>query len=202
MKMTGAPIFGVLGVLGSLVWLSLNTVLSPDWGPPGSANYLGYQTVNRLWALAFALILCGYLGLVQRYPLRGVRGGRIGFGFIVTGLIMMMAGNIAEFWFLTELPFGQLNMRACAWIGVLLGMLGLLIGAAVLGLAGWRQHAMPASGGAGLALALPIFVFSFFTQRITESWLVLGGLGLLAGVMALIPQPVAQATPPQLQEAL
>lgn len=37
---------GLLGILGSLGRLSLNTVLSPDWGPPGSPNYLGYETIN------------------------------------------------------------------------------------------------------------------------------------------------------------
>src|SRR3972149_6715537 len=38
-----ARLLGLAGILGGLFWLSLNTVLSPDWGPPGSSNYLGSE---------------------------------------------------------------------------------------------------------------------------------------------------------------
>ncbi|MEP7356384.1 MAG: hypothetical protein ABI847_04040 [Anaerolineales bacterium] len=201
MKTIGAQLLGVLGVLGSLLWLSLNTLLSPDFGYPGSTDYLGYQTINRLWAPAFALMLCGFVGLYQCHPLSQARSGRLGFRLATAGLVVMAVGNIAEFWFLTELPYGQLNMRAFAWIGLLLGMLSLLIGTSLLGLAGWRHQVMPAWGSAVLALGLPIFIWLFFSQRITEAWLVLGGLGLMVGLLALAPRRMARAPQPHAQGA-
>ena len=135
-----AQILGVLGVLGSLFWLGLNTLLSPDWGPPGSARYLGYEAVNRLWSLGFAGMLCGYAGLYQRYALRGSRPGRVGFRLAAIGLVLMMAGNVAEFWLFSEQAYGEINGRNLAWIGVLLGMLAALIGAGLMGAAGLRQR--------------------------------------------------------------
>jgi hypothetical protein len=190
MKTTGAQVLGVLGVLGSLFWLSLNTVLSPDWGPPGSANYLGYQTVNRLWAPAFALILCGYVGLVQRYSLRAVRGGRIGFVFIVTGLLMMMAGNVAEFWFFSEQAYGAINGRNLAWIGVLLGLLAVLIGLLILGLAARRQGSLPQLSGLVFLLALPATVL-VIPINVSLMGLPFVVSGAVAGALAAWPQSAA-----------
>ena len=106
MKTTRAQWLGLLGVVGSLAWLSLNTLFSPEFGYPGTANYLGYQTISRLWAPAFALILCGYLGLYRRFSLLSLRRGRLGFGLISVGLVLMMAGNVAEFWFFMEQAYG------------------------------------------------------------------------------------------------
>jgi hypothetical protein len=180
---------GLLGLLGSLLWLGLNTVLSPDWGPPGSANYLGYETISRLWAPAFALMLCGYMALYQRYPLRNTRLGRVGYRLAIAGLALMIAGNIAEFWFFSELPYGSLNARSWAWISVLLGMLALLIGTALLGLAGWRGRALP-----GWVLVLPAFLLLFFTQLIGGAWLALAVLGLAASALTLWPANAAMAT--------
>jgi hypothetical protein len=155
MTRPGPQLLGVLGLLGSLFWLSLSTFLSPDWGPPGSTNYLGYETLSRLWAPAFALMLCGYLGLYQRHALHASRLGRVGFRLAVSGLALMIAGNVAEFWLFTELPYGALNARSFAWIGVLLGMLALLSGAALLGLAALRSQSLPRWSGLLFVLALP-----------------------------------------------
>ena len=185
---------GLLGVLGSLLWLGLNTVLSPDWGPPGSTDYLGYQTVSRLWAVAFALMLCGLVGLYQRFPLSGTRLGRVGYRLAVAGLVVMMAGNIAEFWFFTELPYGSLNARSWAWMSVLLGMLALLIGTALLGLAGWRGRALPVWGSVIFLVVPPAFFLMFFTQLIAGAWLALAVIGLTASALALLPANAAVAT--------
>jgi hypothetical protein len=182
-----ASLLGLFGLAGSLLWLSLTTVLSPDWGPPGSANYLGYETINRLWAPAFAGLLCGFVGLALRFGLTGTRPGRLGLRLAVIGLVVMILGNIAEFWFLTRLPYGELNLRALAWISVLLGMLSLLIGAALLGLAGRRQRLLPMWASPLLMLALPLFLVLVFAQLINVAWLVLGALGLTAGALALWP---------------
>jgi hypothetical protein len=179
-------LLGILGILGSLGWASLNTVFSPDWGPPGTSRYLGYETINRLWAPAFALILCGYVGLYGRYALRQARSGRVGFRLVVGGLLLMMAGNIAEFWFLTEQGYGELNARSFAWMSVLLGWLVVGIGQILIGLAGLRQGSLPRWAAWLFMLALPVwlmFLFSFV------EWMGLAFIvtGLLAGALAAWP---------------
>jgi hypothetical protein len=177
----------LLGILGSLLWLSLNTVLSPDWGPPGSSNYLGYETINRLWASAFALMLCGYATLYARYPLSRARLGRTGFGLVVAGLVVMTAGNIAEFWFFTNQPYGVLNIRALAWISVLLGMLALLGGRTLLGVAARRQRSLPGWAGGIFAFLPPLFLVAFFAQSFQSAWLILAVFGFTAAGLAAWP---------------
>lgn len=187
-------LLGWLGGLGSLLWLGLNSVLSPDWGPPGSTSYLGYETINRLWAPCFALMLCGFVGLYQRYLLRTARLGRVGFRLAAAGLVVMIAGNVAEFWFFSELPYGTLNARAWAWISVLLGILALMIGATLLGLAGLREHTLPLWGRVTFALVPVVFVVLFFAQLIEAAWMALAVLGLAASAMASWPAGAAGAT--------
>jgi hypothetical protein len=68
-------------------------------------------------------------------------------GRIVTGLFVMMAGNVAEFWFFSEQAYGEINGRNLAWIGVLLGLLAALIGLLILGLAARRQGSLPQWSG-------------------------------------------------------
>jgi hypothetical protein len=187
MSIQRSRILGLLGVLGSLGWLSLNTFLSPDWGPPGSSNYLGYETINRLWAPAFALVLCGYVGLDGRLPTAQTRAGRFGFRLVVGGLLLMMAGNIAEFWFFTDLPYGALNARSVAWISVTLGLLVVLIGLAFIGRAGGRQRSLPRWAAWLFILALPASLVLIF---LWVEWMGLPfvAAGVVAGALAAWPQ--------------
>ena len=127
--------------------------------------------------------------MYQRYPLGGARLGRVGYRAAVTGLALMIGGNIAEFWFFTELPYGSLNARSWAWISVLFGMLALLIGAALLGLAGWRGRAVPVWGSVIFMLVPPAFLLMFFTQFIGGAWLALAVLGFVTGALATWPGP-------------
>lgn len=186
MTISRTQALGFLGILGSLGWLSLNTVLSPDWGPPGSPNYLGYETTNRLWAPAFALVLCGYLGLAGRYPLRHTRAGRVGFRLVVGGLLAMMAGNIAEFWFLTHQGYGELNARSFAWMSVLLGWLVVGIGLALIGVAGLRQRSLPQWAVWLFMLALPAWLVLMIT-RVEWMGIPFVFTGVVAGGLAAWP---------------
>jgi hypothetical protein len=186
MNIQRAPVLGLLGILGSLLWLGLNTVFSPDWGPPGTSSYLDYETINRLWAPAFGLVLCGYVGLFGRYRLGQIRLGRVSFGLVVAGLGVMIAGNIAEFWFFTEQPYGALNARSFAWISVLLGWMVLLIGLALLAWAGLRLRRLPGWAAGLFILALPASVLLIFTL---VEWMGLPfvAAGVVAGALAAWP---------------
>ena len=190
MNTRGAQFLGLLGVLGSLFWLSLNTIFSPDFGFPGSADYLGYQTINRLWAPAFALILCGYLGLYQRNTLRQLGRGGIGFGLIVTGLGVMIAGNVAEFWFFSDQPYAQINGRNLSWMGVLLGLLAVLIGLLILGIAIRRSGVLPRWSSLIFVLALPATVFMIVLNP-SLMGLPFVAAAILAGALAAWPRPAA-----------
>jgi hypothetical protein len=194
MKVVKAQVLGILGILGSLLWLSLNTIFSPDFGYPGSADYLGYQTINRLWAPAFALILCGYVGLYQRNQLHRLLGGRLAFGLIVTGLAAMMAGNILEFWFFSDQPYGEINGRNLSWIGVLLGLLAMMIGLLILGIAIWRHGILRAWIGLVFLLALPATILSI---TINASLMGVPFLvaGATAGALAAWPRPSPSLAP-------
>jgi hypothetical protein len=190
MKVTGAQLLGLLGVLGSLFWLSLNTLFSADFGYPGSADYLGYETISRLWAPAFALILCGYLGLYQRYTLRRLRRGRISFGLIVIGLVAMIVGNVLEFWFFSDQAYAQINGRNLSWMGVLLGLLAMLIGLLILGLGIWNNGLLPRWSGLVFILALPLtwFMIALKPSLMGMPFIVAGAT---VGALAAWPQPVA-----------
>jgi hypothetical protein len=190
MKTLGAQVLGLFGVMGSLFWLSLNTIFSPDFGFPGSANYLGYETINRLWAPAFALILCGYIGLYQRYELHRLGRGRLGFGLIVTGLAVMMAGNILEFWFFSDQAYGEINGRNLSWMGVLLGLLAALIGQLIVGITVRRHRILREWIGLVFLLALPATILAIPISA--------GLMGLpfliastAAGAVAAWPRPIA-----------
>lgn len=193
--MQRTQVLGLLGVVGSLGWLSLNTILSPDWGPPGSPDYLGYETINRLWAPAFALVLCGYVGFYGRYPLHWARVGRAGFRLVVGGLLLMIAGNIAEFWFLTHQGYGELNARAVAWISVLLGWSVVGTGQLLMGLAGLRHDSLTPWAAWLFMLALPTWVVLLLT---VVEWMGLPFVagGLAAGALAAWPAP-KRLVPPE-----
>jgi hypothetical protein len=190
---------GLLGILGSLGWLSLNTVFSPDWGPPGTSRYLGYETINRLWAPAFALVLCGYVGLYVRYPLREARAGHVGFRLVVGGMLLMIAGNIAEFWFLTQQGYGDLNARAFAWISVLLGWLVVGIGLLVIGVSGVRHRSLPRWPAWVFILAPPVWLVLLFT-RVEWMGLPFVVTGVVAGALAAWPA-AGRATQPEARQA-
>ncbi len=202
MKVTRQQILGGLGILGSLFWLSLATV-APDWGPPGSTRYLSYEAINRMWALGFAGMLCGCLGLGARYPLARSRLGRVALRFAVGGLLVMIAGNITEFWLFSQQAYGELNVRNLAWMGVLLGWLATLSGLCLLGLATLRgrQRFLPPWVGALLMLALPATVLLILGKAISLMGLPLIIAMLLVGGLAARPGARAVARPEARGEA-
>ena len=188
MTMTRPQVLGGAGLLGALFWLSLNTVLSPEWGPPGTTRYLSYEAANRLWALAFAGMLCGLVGFGTRFPLAHSRPGRVAQRLAVAGLLVMIAGNIAEFWLFSQQAYGELNGRNLAWLGVLLGWLATLSGLLLTGLAIWRERFLPYWIGALLILALPATLLIIFSSAISlMGWPLILAVLLVSG-LAIWPE--------------
>jgi hypothetical protein len=195
MNMTRQQILGAAGLLGALFWLSLNTVLSPEWGPPGTTRYLSYEAANRLWALAFAGMLCALIGFGARFPLTHSRLGRAAQRLAVAGLLVMLAGNIAEFWLFSQQPYGELNGRNLAWMGVLLGWLSTISGLSLIGLTIWRERFLPRWSGALLMLTLPATLLIIFSSAISlMGWPLILAI-LLVGGLAAWPSAPATARP-------
>jgi hypothetical protein len=147
---------GLLGITGAVAWISLIVVMAAGWGPPGSAEYERYEANSQLWAFAFALMACGFIGLSLRY--RITAGSPLGFTAItatVFGFVVMMAGNVAEFRFFSDLPYEGGNARMWAWLTFLLGFLTVLVGLLLLGLWTRRHEHLPRWAGWVFLLALP-----------------------------------------------
>jgi hypothetical protein len=131
-------------------------------------------------------VLCGYIGMARRYSLRQARLDRVSFGLVMGGLLLMMAGNIAEIWFLSTQGYGELNSRSIAWMSVLFGWLVAGIGLVLIGLTGRRQRNLPCWAAWLFILALPVWLALLF------SWVEWMGLPfvvtrVVAGALAAWP---------------
>ncbi len=149
-------VLGAAALVGGSIWIGLR-FFSPDWGPPGTSAYLGYELWNRFWAPALALMAAGFVGLWRdpRYAVSQV--GRVGLAFLVAGLAIMAAGNAAEFWVFTNIPYGGdgPTPRDLSWMSFLIGSLLALIGATVAGNAMAAGHFVPGWLSTALAIVLP-----------------------------------------------
>lgn len=124
-------LFNLVGILSGLLWIWLN--LNPaEFGYPGSYSYQGYELWNRLWPLALIGMGFGfhYFFKTIGLPAKKQAGIRLAFD---AGFTMMVIGNVSEFWFFSDLPYGTLNLRVFSWILFLLGFLTVLIASAVFG---------------------------------------------------------------------
>jgi hypothetical protein len=156
-----------LGLLGGLFWIILSTLFASDWGAPGTLQYIAYQNSNRLWSPTLLLMLLGFVGIYRHYPFRAGRLGQIGLGLIVLGFVLMMAGNVAEFWIFTDAryEFG-LNPRNLSWFTFLFGWLFTLVGSLQWGIHSNRTYILPQWAGSLLILTLPISIALLFAQSI------------------------------------
>jgi len=99
-EMTTQRWLALAGIIGGFFWITLG-LFPPDWGPPGTRAYEGYQQWNRLWTAALLLMALGFAGLFR--ALRPVLTGwaRVGLVAALIGFAPMMFGNFAEFWIFT-----------------------------------------------------------------------------------------------------
>lgn len=154
--MTMQRMLALTGILGGLSWITLG-LFPPDWGPPGTRAYQGYQLWNRLWTPALLLMTLGFLShfLSRRTSL--TRGAYYGLAATLIGFSMMMMGNFAEFWIFTIESYSGLGRNA-SWMTFLLGLLIVLIGSTVAGLALFRTNLVPKWLAVLLVLILPLTI--------------------------------------------
>ena len=180
--MRGSRLAALAGIVGAAIWIGL-AFFPPDWGEPGTDSYHRYQTWNRIWAAALILMAIGVAGGARsNLPARS-RSARWGLVVFTFALLVMAAGNAAEFWLFTDLPYDggsdAPNARSLAWMTFLLGWLGALIAGMVAGLALLR------TGGravAGWPLALVLVLTIGIGAAATLSY---AGIPLAAAVIGI-----------------
>ncbi len=132
-------------------------------------RYEGYEAYNRLMPFVLVLLLAGVTGayahLRRNIKLAGSTGldpgqrrlygwiGLMGFVLAALGLLVMIAGNVAEFWAFTDNAYGRGTPRDYSWMAFGLGMI-ILYGGTVL----FAVAALAASMLSRLA-ALPLLIW-------------------------------------------
>ncbi len=172
------------GILGGLFWITLH-LFPPDWGPPGTRAYEGYQLWNRLWTPALLLMALGFLGLFLSLRASLTRWAYSGLAATLIGFALMMMGNFAEFWIFTTESYEGLGRNA-SWMTFLLGVLVMLIGSTMAGLALSRTNLIPKWLAVLLALMLPLTIGIGAVNMGWAGWPT-GGLSILVGVLRLLP---------------
>lgn len=118
---------GASSVLGGITVIPLMIAfVVTGFGEPGTAAYETYERLNRLMAVSLLLMSVGWLGARLEWP-SGY--GRWAASVALIGSLTMVAGNVAEFWLFTDLPYGVTgNGRDLSWMAFSLGSLVMDIG--------------------------------------------------------------------------
>jgi hypothetical protein len=176
----------VLGIAGGVAWLAL-----PLFSPETGAVRLSEEAFNRLWSPALAAMGAGYLGLREGWPTPGA--ARTALGVVIAGMAVMVAGNIAEYWFLVGLRHGD-PIRDAAWMAVLAGLAVVLLGSLVAGIGARREWRTGGVAWWGLVLLAPATV----AIGLMSSGLIgipLGVSSIASGVSLVSRRPARQPRP-------
>ena len=149
---------GLAGVLGGVLWALWYVGVSLVGGA-------GYGTYNRLMPLVLLLLAVGLLGLhaAQNGSHGGI--GRAGFMVALGGLLVMTAGNVADFWVFAEEGYGPASLKHSAWMLFGLGLLAFYVGTVLFGAGTLRAGVLPRSGALLLLVWFPLgFVASGLLQ--------------------------------------
>jgi hypothetical protein len=116
----------ICGIVGGLAWAVL-----PIFAPESGATRAAEETFNRLWSPLLALMGLGFLAL--RWRLSNTRMIRICLTITLAGFVLMIAGNVAEYWVFQDMAHGN-PARDLSWMTVLLGWLIVVISGTIAGI--------------------------------------------------------------------
>jgi hypothetical protein len=180
---------GLVAMLGGVLGIVLTPILTHLWATY-SDTYLYY---GRAYFLVYLGCLLGLTGLYARRKGSRINGENWGFGLTFAGLSTGLVGDVLAYW---GGPPGQdfTQLQATGFAVELLGLLLILIGSVVLGVAHLRAGVLPkpvpwlliAAGPGGI-------LFNFHAPSGTMllfccAWVVLGYL-LLTGKVVSTEQP-------------
>lgn len=137
---------GPAAIVGSVLWvLWAGGQLQGfgGWDEPGSAAYDRYEFFNRLLPLTLLPVVVGFIGLHAAQRRSRGRLGTAGFVMVLVGVMMIIAGSVAEFWVFSDQPYGLPNGRDASWTLFLLGHPILAVGTLLLGIATVRAKVFP-----------------------------------------------------------
>ncbi len=197
---------GLLAMLGGALWMVSWT--SNAFTADGTRAVMGLS--ERGWRTvlnpALLFLMAGLAGLQARQPGRG-KAQKTGFITGVIGLVLMIVGNVAEFWVLEPADHR-------GWHTFLTGVVILGMGSLLFGLAALRVGILPRLGTWLLILWFPVGLFGLLLRtvglpRLVEflagtgfflffglSWILLG-YALWSEKNERQPGTVTEASPPQ-----
>jgi hypothetical protein len=114
-----------VGGFAATVWYFFGPLGSVGWGYPGTDAYLAYERANRLASVPLLIHVVGWTLLVRDRASRRVAaiGG--------LGSLMMVVGNVGEFWVFSEESYASVA-RNLSWLTFLLGALAAIVGLVAL----------------------------------------------------------------------
>ena len=118
-----------VGGFAATVWYMFGPLGSAGFGYPGTEAYLAYERANRLASVPLSIHFAGWMLLL------GVRGPRRIAAIGGLGSLMMLAGNVGEFWIFSEASYASVE-RNLSWLTFLVGALVSIVG--LIALAVWR----------------------------------------------------------------
>jgi hypothetical protein len=180
---------GLAAMLGGVLGIVLTPILTHLWATH-SDTYLYY---GRAYFLVYLGCLLGLTGLYAQRRRSRLNGESWGFGLAFFGLTIGLVGDVLAYW---GGPPGQgfTQVQGMGFAIELLGLLLVLIGSVVLGVAHLRANVLPKLVTSLLIAAGPGgILFNFHAPSGTMlvfccAWVVLGYL-LLTGRVASAEQP-------------
>ena len=130
---------GLTAVLGGVLWALWYVGASLV----GSG---GYETYNRLMPAVLLLLAVGLLAFYAAQKRSHGWVGRAGFVVALVGLLVMIVGNVVEFWAFTEEAYGPATLRNSAWMAFELGMIAFYIGTVLFGIGTLHTGTLPRLG--------------------------------------------------------
>jgi hypothetical protein len=114
---------GILAIGGFMasLWYFFGYLGSVGWGPPGTDAYVRYELANRFVSVPLLVHATGWALLIRD------RGWRRVAAIGAVGALMMLAGNVGEFWVFSEESY-QSVARNASWTMFLLGTLAAIVG--------------------------------------------------------------------------
>jgi hypothetical protein len=164
------------GIVGGLAWLIL-AAYPVECAPPTEATE---DFCNRLLGPPLVGMLAGFGALFVRLRPAVTRVASIALRLLFVGVALMVVGNVAEYWFLTELPHEGPDGRArsVAFMIVLFGLTMVLLASTAFGVATLRAGGAPRAVALAFAAALP--------ASVVLGTLYAGGFAAPLGILATI----------------
>ena len=156
---------GVIGLSSGAAALILIVVVGDTFGLPGSAEYMIYETFNRVMAILLALQTCSLIAFSTRErEVLGRSDTRI-LTIALVAWVVMALGTAAEFWLYPDLPYPRtatdFNMRRVAFTLFFLGSVIAGLTLIVLGFRLATSGVLDRFFAMVLMLYLPLFIALF-----------------------------------------